>query len=277
MKISFFIPALFVVSFFFAGKMNLFSQTNDSLVYSVKDKKIQYQVFKNMDDQSYYIIDQINSENKIKYKDLKFALPVGENTLQVIDKNNKMFFLDEKLNKKDTVDVRPLGRHYFCGNESWCFFSVKETKDNFIVIKEEGWAKERIEKQTHVDVVEVSKLKADQVFFYNKKQQLSLVQTQFFYSPVTIFFIKEGKYGVIGKYEFMKGFVYDDLEILYDALEILDPKLYMVKKGELFGYYGITKIKYKSLNKFNYLLAQFELPEGTKGFVDFSGKEYFEN
>lgn len=63
-----------------------------------------------------------------------------------------------------------------------------------------------------------------------------------------------------------------------DNITVLDQKNYLIEKSGLFTYYPIMKeIKYKKLDDFKGNFARFELPNGQKGWLSFSGKEYLDN
>jgi hypothetical protein len=62
----------------------------------------------------------------------------------------------------------------------------------------------------------------------------------------------------------------------YDALIFEEKSRIRLNYRGLWGYHTITKIKYKSIDKFDESLARFELPNGKKGYVDLSGSEYYD-
>lgn len=54
--------------------------------------------------------------------------------------------------------------------------------------------------------------------------------------------------------------------------------LFKIKKNNLFGYFPLNKEpKYKTLEKFQENFARFELPNGQKGWIDLTGREYLDN
>lgn len=54
--------------------------------------------------------------------------------------------------------------------------------------------------------------------------------------------------------------------------------LFKIKKNNLFGYFPLNKEpKYKTLEKFQDNFARFQLPNGQKGWIDLTGREYLDN
>ncbi len=63
---------------------------------------------------------------------------------------------------------------------------------------------------------------------------------------------------------------------MYD--EVIGTKNWVTKVriGSLIGYYNLTAIKYATLGDFIFGLARFSLANGSKGYVDVYGKEYYD-
>ncbi len=57
-----------------------------------------------------------------------------------------------------------------------------------------------------------------------------------------------------------------------DYIDEYKPML-LVRKGKLWGYYLKTEIKYKKIGAFFYNLAEIELMDGRKGFIEKNGTE----
>ena len=63
-----------------------------------------------------------------------------------------------------------------------------------------------------------------------------------------------------------------------DAVSVITNEIYLIERGELFGYYPLNKeVKYKILESFQGNFARFELPNGQKGWISKQGKEYLDN
>lgn len=203
-----------------------------------------------------------DKEGRPLFTGLKFAKPVGDG-LQVIDAHNRLFFLNDRLEQTDSL-------HHFigvCGTVPHYELSVRETKDDFIIMEDETFY-DYGNKIPAEAVAKISKSRADRVFFINRETRY-LFTSNYGYvryaapSPRTVFYEKNGKYAALG----------DTDNALYDELW-LDNGLVKVKKDGLQGYYGITGVRYQNLEAFGYYLARFELPDGTRGYVDAEGREY---
>jgi len=77
----------------FLNLISAFAQNNDSLVYEFGDK---LKVYKDLNSQTFRIK---KNDKKVVFKKLKFIEHLGE-YLQVLDKNNIPFYINNKGKKK---------------------------------------------------------------------------------------------------------------------------------------------------------------------------------
>ena len=237
--------------------LSLFSQGEDALYLRFFD----YQIIKHINDQSFSLK---NNEGKVLLTDLKFVGDVMQ-YLQVIDKNNQTFYLNEQLNQLDSVDSF-LG---MCGTVPHYEMTIIEKGKKFIVMEDETFY-DHENKEPAKEINKVSKSEVDSIFFINRQKAFNFTANYGVGSytpthPRALLFAKNGKYG----------FVDSEDKILYDDIQ-LKGELLELKLNGLIGYYGVTQeAKYKSISAFSHYLASFILPNGKTGWVDVNGNEYF--
>lgn len=160
----------------------------------------------------------------------------------------------EKLNQAPTPDF--LG---VCGNVPRWKVKIEEKTAYYTVQKLEGHnGNYNGSKWKNIDSISKSEIK--DLYFLDKTKQIAFDGN--FYFPETIIIDYGNRMGIRAN---KKTFVFDTVDI--SNLKVTCNRLY--------GYFEKTKIKYKSLDDFNYNLAQFELSDGRKGYVDQMGNEYF--
>lgn len=243
---------LFFAAMFYG--MFTFAQTGDSLLAEMHN----WHLFKKADG-SQYVTD---SSGQVIFSGLRFARPLGFG-LQVIDAGNRAFFMDKNLQRSDSLE-------YFigvCGTVPHYVLRIKETKTHFVLMEDETFYDygNRIPAKP---VARVPKTEADRVFFINGETTFFFTGNYGFVNlatprPRTLFYQKNGKIGVWG----------DSTGTRYDEF-LPEGELPKVKTQGLTGYFGVTKTKYKTLEPFTYFLARYELPDGSRGYVDSDGNEY---
>lgn len=149
-----------------------------------------------------------------------------------------------------------------CGNVSCWKLRIEDKANNYFVEKLSGhsgsygtgikW--ERIDSIAKKDgLIDVN--------FINKTKEMEYDGNN--YLPETIIINYKNATGIREK---QKTFTFDSIDT--SSLPI------KVKCNKHFGYFGVTKIKYKKLDTFVHNLALFELDDGRKGYVDKVGNEY---
>ena len=253
--------------------------------YSKKDKK-RKSAFKIYKDSNKHFF--ILKDDKIFYEDLKFvkvlntgAGETNEYELQILDKNNHR----KKITFKSDVTTFPM---YGCGTAdimsttSYHFSSYKKINGfNIFVNKVKGF---NSAPQKSLALFENEKKKIEKLFFSNLKTEYSFSDSSGFRERyVLVLFQQDEKYGIAGKIKIVNeenktkySFKRSDTLKIFDKLVSVNGLL-LVQSNSLVGYYGLSKIKYSSLEPFVYGLARFTLPNGTVGFLDRRGKEYFNN
>lgn len=235
--------------------VNVFAATGDSLVGDMMNWKL----YKVPADGSYYITDK---NDRPVFSHLKLVKPLGAGA-QIIDGGNRAFFMDENLKKVDNLEHRL----WVCGTVPHYTLSVVDAGNEFVVMEDETFydAGNLIAAEP---IARIDKTTAQNVFFINGRSQYNFTSNYGYTnmvapSPRTIFYTRHDGYAVWG----------DKDNTVYDAVW-QENGLVKVRKDGLEGYYGITQTRYKSLSEFKYYLAEFELPDGRKGYVDGEGNEY---
>jgi len=235
--------------------MSAFAEKSDSLVADMVDWKL----YKVPADGSYYITDK---NDKPVFLHLKFVKPLGGGA-QIIDGGNNTFFMDEKLKKVATLEHRL----WVCGTVPHYVLAVVDNGKEFVVTEDETFYDAGNEVLAE-PIARIDKTVAKRVFFINGESEFRFTSNYGYTNlvapaPRTIFYECAEGFGVWGE------------NTVYDAVWF-ENDLVKVRKNGLEGYYGITKTCYKSISAFNNYLAQFELPDGTKGYVDNEGNEYMQ-
>jgi len=208
-------------------------------------------VFKNTKNKTYFVRNKLN---KTLLKNLNYFGRI-DGGFQALTNENEIVFYNLKLKKLNQApEPEFLG---VCGNVSSWKVKIEEKGDNYIVKKLEGHSGSYGGKWQSID--SIPKLDSKDIYFLNKTKSIEYDGN--FYYPETII-IAYGNNFVIRKNK--KTFVFDTVDI---------PSL-KVKCNGLFGYFERTEIKYTKLDSFQYNLAQFELPDGRKGYINLLGNEF---
>lgn len=234
----------------------LFAQT-DSLVFEFgKDMT----VYKDTESQTY----TIKRGKKTVWKDLKFLYPTY-GYLQVLDKKNSFFYIDDNGKKSETINIS-LG---LCGTVPHYTYKIIETQDYYVLTEDETFYDyENLEPP--VEKGSISKEGIQKICFYNNEREMNMTSNSFVFNATRVFpqamIIEKGN---------RKGIFYDNELSFYDEIVYKDG-LFKVKQNNLVGYYKITEPKYEELAEFTFGLAQFKLENGKTGFIDKDGKEYYD-
>ena len=244
---------------------NLYAQNTDSLAFEFGEK---LSVFKNIRNQTF----SIKKEDKTLFKNLKFVSDIRDYYLQILTKNNSIFYIDENGQKhKQTGKMI----QWLCGTVYNYSCEIKDIGKKYVITKVEsmyGYNENQTEIIGTIDKTDVKK-----IYFNNDSKKIeydgnynyTLSNNMGVFPDIQVF-----PDAVIIEKNNQKGILHNGILTFYD--DILEHKywIFKVKLNGKVGYYGITKIKYKTLEHFIFGLAKFKLPNGKTGYVDAKGKEY---
>lgn len=229
-----------------------FSQNNNHKITFGK-----YTVLQENKKGSFKILDQ---KENIVYDNLKYVnYTKRASFLQVLDKTNTVFYLDQNLNKTQQPQTNQLA---VCGTIASYGLKVIEKEKVFLIEFTENRSiyGEGIKKSI-IDTV--SKKTVKDIYFVNSKRELNFDENTMF--PKYIIIDYGDKFGIKNK----------NSVSFYDAVDLKNPFTIKVKKKNRYGYYSITSgTKYTLLEGFEFNLAKFEKPCGKTGYIDLNGKEY---
>ena len=239
-----------------------FAQDSDKLI----SKQEKFQIYQQAD-LSYYIM----RNHKKVYKNLKFV-KIAWPVIQVIDNKNNSFYLNDRLIKTKAAPAR-MG---FCGTVPHYSFAINTKGNEFIVTTDETFFDSQNQIPPKV-VLSISKQQVDELYFVNLEKKFMFTEN---YgagalatpNPRLVIFEKDGQFGYYTPDQsgnWVKSRLYDKI--------IVENSLLKLYKNGLVGYQGINDApKYTTLTPFDNYLAQFEMPDGQKGYLDVYGVEYFE-
>ena len=246
----------FVLVFSFMLLSTLFAGNQDTVVLNMQN----YNVYQVDGKQEFYIK---NKTGQITVKHLKYYAQLN-GYLQALDTKNIPLFIDADGLKSD--EIHPF--YGVCGTVPHYELAIKDSANTFIVTEDETFYDS--EGIPPVAIQTISKKQADGVYFVNGQNQFNFTSNygygRFWWPDPRTIYYKSG-----GKYYFLK----DSDHAAYDQVEY-DMGRLLVKQNNLIGIYGFLPVKYVDLGAFNYRLARFELPDGRTGYVDDTGKEYFD-
>lgn len=214
-----------------------------------------FKVFKSEKNKTYTIL---NSRNRAVLKNLKYVNYAGySNHLQVVDKKNHLFYLNDSLKKTSTPKEEMVS---FCGTvASFKRKIIEDSKNYFVEFTEDNSVYNEGVKVSIVDTIPKKDVK--NIYFSNKKKEIHYDEN--FYLPTYLILDLGDKVAI------KQG----DSTKYYDSID-LSTSFPKVKRDSLVGYYGITEVKYRKIGKFEYNLAKFEDKNGNIGYIDLQGKEY---
>lgn len=235
---------------------NSFAQ-NDSLLYEFGEKM---NVYRNTSNNTY----KIKKGNRIIWNKLKFVYPTF-GYLQVLDKKNLYFYIDEKGKKSRNISINVST----CGTVPHYTYEIIETANKYILTKDETfYDHENLEKPVMVD--SISKIGIDKIYFYNNERKINFTENTFIFNATKVF-----PQVLIIEKDNKKGIFYEGELTFYDDVKYEDG-IFKVKQNNLEGYYKLTQIRYKKLDGFSSGLTKFELENGKTGFIDKDGNEYYD-
>lgn len=233
------------------------AQSTDQLISEINGRK----VYQKATNGTFYIK---NKTGRTVYKNLKFVRPIHQNW-QVIDQYNKSFYIDEKGKKQQKF------KNFFglCGTVPHYELTIEETDDAFVVWNDEVFYDYGNKIPATREAI-IAKDVADKVFFINGTTSFEFTANYGFGNmvnppPTTLIIEKNQQFSIFN----------DPTATSYDAIT-LERGILKTQKNGLVGVYGVCSPKYKSIGGFQHYLAVVELPNGKKGYIDNTGKEYFE-
>jgi hypothetical protein len=204
-----------------------------------------------------------DEKGKRKISNLKFVKRIAQ-YYQVLDKNNKIFYINDAFERKDSVE----DFHRICGTVPHYKLFIKE-KDSFFVIYSDETFYDYGNLITAEIIAKISKDSADKVLFVNGLDSFFYTSNFTYLNPIidptTLILLKNNQYSFYSKPKEN----YDS--IAFNAHYF--PSLKTVKNG-LYGYYNICPPNYKWIGKFRYHLARVQLKNGKYGYIDDEGKFY---
>ena len=227
---------------------------NDKLMLTFNE----FTVLKDTVENTFKIKDQ---NDKIIKKELKYVNYAGySNSLQILDHNNNLFYLNENLKQIEHPENEIIE---VCGTVAYFEMKIIENSKNYLIeFTEDNSVYNEGVKKTIIDTIAKTNIK--DIYFANSEKEISYDENFDFPTYLILDFGNSNKFGIKQN---------DSIEY-YDSIDLKNPFAIKVKRKNLFGYYGITEIKYKELNEFKYNLAKFETEFGEKGYIDNNGNEY---
>lgn len=231
---------------------NCFASNKDSLIYKSEHVLVTF----NLRSKEYTV------EANETYKHLKFVQPISR-TIQVLDKKNNVFFIDEDGNKQLEVE------DYFmvCGTVPHYQLSVQKNTDAFEIYEDETFYDHgnkipaEITKSIDISVADsVVFINGKSTFFFTSNFSVGIGNV----NPRTVFFIKDGKYATS-----------ENPDIHYDQIDFSNHHRYLLTQRDgLWGILEVVEPKYLKIEKFNYYLAQATKENGKVIYIDINGNEY---
>ncbi|WP_157491980.1 hypothetical protein [Gelidibacter mesophilus] len=241
-----------LVTLIFFGMSILSFGQNDELVLTFN----KYTVLKDTVRNTFKIKDP---NNNIVKKDLKYVNYAGySNSLQILDKNNNLAYYNKNLKQIEYPENEIIE---VCGTVAYFEMKIIESDENYLIeFTEDKTVYSEGVKKTIIDSIPKTNIK--DIYFANSKKEINYDEN--FDFPTYVILDLGNSFGIKQN---------ESIEY-YDSIDLKNPFAIKVKRQNLFGYYGITEIKFKNLNEFKFNLAEFETEFGDKGFVDNKGNEY---
>lgn len=233
----------------------IFAQSVDSVLYDYNDIRLT----KNHENNRFKLT---NNQSTDKFENLKFVKRIAH-YFQVLDDQNKVFYIGEEWKKKQKVD------DFFgvCGTVPHYTMKIVATEANFEVFEDETFY-DRNNKIPAKVIFKIKANEADSIVFINGENNFNFtsnfgigVNTT---HPRMIILIQNGKY-----------FIRDNPNLKFDAIDFSNYSHSLkTMKGSLYGLLGIFDPKYKKIEKFNYYLAEAVTTSGKHVIIDINGNEY---
>lgn len=213
-----------------------------------------FPIYKNTKKQHYTIKDEAG---KTLFSKLKFVDFANQN-LQVLDKNNDMFYLNNNLKRLEKAEFE---NYMVCGTVAYYTLSIVLENDSYKVIKKTN--NEFLgDKNTSVIIDSFPKGKISKVYFTNKETSINYDDN----FPLKDYIVQE-----IG---LQKAIRFKGETFYYDTINILESQYIKIEKNGLFGYFNMIEPIFKDIGVINFNLAKVIMPNNKKGFVDLNGIIY---
>lgn len=223
-----------------------FAQPGDTVLY--ESRKIL--LTQNLESTTYKLVIWDST-----YANLKFAKRIYS-SFQILDANNQVYFIgDDGLKTEEFHDDR-----WICGSVDYVNLSVRNNGAYLQVYRAVGFLGQN-DQNDAVKIHEISVQDADSVLFINGKTQFSYMAGMGPSDPLILILVKDGKY-----------FLEDTPHLKYDSIDFRHSR--KTKKDNLYGLLGTVEPKYKSIEDFNYFLAEAETVNGEVVYIDSDGNEY---
>ena len=204
-----------------------------------------------------------DEKGKRKISNLKFVKRIAQ-YYQVLDKNNKIFYINDAFERKDSVD----DFRGVCGTVPHYKLRIKENDSFFLIYSDENFYDYGNLIAAEI-IAKISKDSADKVLFINGLDSFFYTSNFTYLNPIidptTLIMLKNNQYSF-----------YSKPKEIYDSIAFNEhyfPSLKTVKNG-FYGYYNICPPNYKWVGKFKYHLARVQLKNGKYGYIDDEGKLY---
>ena len=224
---------------------------------------------------TYFITDK---EGNKKVEDLIFAKSVGWEFAQILDQKGKMFYINADL---ETVEkAEPF--FGFCGTVPHYTLEIVKKSDEFIFTEDETFfdhdnkdpAKEIFHLSTEI-ADDVQWINGDKILKYDTNYGISHSYPT---DPRRILFTKNSKWGIVQENRDLvinpNVISYSYTDAVFDEI-IHENGLLRTRIGDRFGYFGICDAIYPKLGMFENHLASFTKKDGSTGYIDTEGREYF--
>jgi len=201
-----------------------------------------------------------DENNAILLKDIKYISRVN-NGFQVLNHDTQIEYYDFELNKLEESENIKNEYLEFCGNITTYGLKIEENEKDYVIKKAIGFTNYDFKHYISIDSVDKTKVK--DIYFLNKKRELSYDENSLKKEYIIIDF---GTYFGILSNEY--GIEY------FDSIDIRELPI-KVMRNNLYGYYNITSTVYLELAPFEFNLARFKDEKNRKGYIDINGNTYY--
>lgn len=233
-------------------------QATDSLMYKSSHVELTYNTQKKE-----YCLKQTNGDLKLKH--LQFVKKLYSEHFQVLDKNNRMFYVDRNLIVLENIEELRRG---FCGTVPHYQMSVVTTDSVFEVYQDETFYDHGNEIPKEL-IYSISRTDADSVYFLNGRQEYMYTANfgigfMIKSNPTALILEKNGKFGSS-----------EAPSKMYDSI-VYDYKngCFKTETDGLYGILGLVEPQYTEIGDFEWHLAKVTLPNGKTAYIDSDGKVY---
>ncbi len=236
--------------------MSSIGYSQEELYYiSYKDD---FSVYKNPKSNTFKIF----KNEKIVFDKLNFWGVAG-NSFQILNENNELFYLNDKLKKISENEIKEEEIGY-CGTVDEFYYKIIETEKNYLLELKTNYLGGVPNKIEILDTISKKNIK-NISFIITGNKEVFYTENDDFVNIDLFIETNDNKKGLRG----------GGHTLYFDEIDTTNLRAVKVKRNGLYGYFGVTKTKYKKLENYKYNLAKFELPNGQKGYIDYEGNEYF--